>query len=232
MATATKMRGLCLKAWEVRAFLESRKTQRRTVVKRNPPFERDGMFEWYPGGEKAGFHAQKGSSSVFDVPSGWAASWCPFGKPGARFYGKETFSISSDSHDPDGHYWMTYESDGAQLEIDGSEVAMGRLKPGKRYSSVTMPAWASRLTLELVDVRVERLQEITESDAEAEGFKAGWLNDAMPATDIGGGFTMSSPGTYASASGKFAIHWIETCGPGSWERNDWVWVPNFRKIGG
>lgn len=73
--------------------------------------------------------------------------------------------------------------------------------------SIHMPRRASRLTLIVTDVRRQHLQEISEQDARAEGFEDSQLNDGFGPIDLGGGYTIESPGTYASASGMFLIFW-------------------------
>ncbi len=78
-----------------------------------------------------------------------------------------------------------------------------------RRPGIHLPRWASRLTLTVTDVRVQRLSEITEEDAQAESFKAGQLNDGFGPRDMGGGYTVESPGTYASAVGMFLLTWQE-----------------------
>lgn len=66
-----------------------------------------------------------------------------------------------------------------------------------------MPRWASRITLEVVGVRVQRVQDITDEDARAGGF---------------------------ASRAEFAAYWDTIHGPGAWERNDWVWVVEYRRI--
>ena len=80
--------------------------------------------------------------------------------------------------------------------------------------SIHMPRWDSRLTLEIVSVRVERLQDISKEDAESEGVAI------IESVDHG----------KQSARGQFAIVWESINGHGSWALNPWVWVIEFKKL--
>jgi hypothetical protein len=78
-----------------------------------------------------------------------------------------------------------------------------------------MPRWASRILLEITDVRVQRLQEISEGDARAEG-AIGALNDSI--------------GDNWCACEAFAALWESINGPGSWHANPWVWAITFQRL--
>ena len=81
------------------------------------------------------------------------------------------------------------------------------------------PRWASRLTLLVTDVRVQRVQEISEEDAIAEGVKGRLKQFARhPGQEPAGQWT---------AVEEFESLWEQTYGPGAWERNDWVWAIGF-----
>src|SRR5690606_21112531 len=85
---------------------------------------------------------------------------------------------------------------------------------------IHMPRWASRITLEITGVRVERLNAISEADARAEGVYAVTLGAV-------GLMERSPPRTHRKA---FELLWREINGAESWERNDWVWVIEFRRV--
>lgn len=95
---------------------------------------------------------------------------------------------------------------------------MGRLKPGKTYPSIHMPRWASRLTLEITGARVERVQEIGEADAKAEG-----IRDLLTRPDTV---------TVKPATACFIRLWdsINATRSFGWDANPWVWVVEFKRV--
>lgn len=96
----------------------------------------------------------------------------------------------------------------------------GQERPHIRWRpSIHMPRWASRLTLRITDVRVQRLQEISEADARAEGAPLELrLLDSVRL------------GATASHTGGFERLWESIHGPDSWASNPWVWCLSFRVI--
>lgn len=203
----------------IRALLEGRKTQTRRIVKPvrgyehnnicRPDLAKDSDTVWWHGESERVGCLQK----------------CPYGTIGDRLWVRETFKASYVPHPPDGHYWMSYLADGTAEEFDGSEVYMGRIKPGKTYPSIHMPRWASRITLEITDIRVQRLQEITEEDAVKEGVVP------FPKDPEGDCWT---DGKYLTA---FQHTWGEINGwPGQkndekdWQSNPWVWALTFKRV--
>jgi hypothetical protein len=88
--------------------------------------------------------------------------------------------------------------------------------------AVHMPRWASRLTLKVTDIRVERLRSISEEDMRSEGITL----DPRPVTING------TPGTYypMTYAYEFSAAWIKTHGVDSWDANPWVWAVSFEKL--
>ena len=179
----------------VRALLDGRKTQTRRPVK-VPHIDRDAMCE-LSGNELAG-----------ELSAGNYRN-SPHGKPGDRIWVRETwarYNIDQDSHD------MAYR---ATPPADWPEE--GRWRP-----SIHMPRWASRLTLEITGVRVERLKSISQEDAQDEGMElTGWRP------------TYSDPdsgGEVWTPYDNFAQLWESIYGEGSWQANPWVWVIEFKVV--
>lgn len=181
-------------------------------------------------------------------PPGFWASRSPYGKPGDRLWVKETFAPCA-APALKGH--VHYRADGAvglRQQTNGGDSWWARsghtlgladktlhgvwVGPPKKWKpSIFMPRGASRITLEVTDVRVERLQAITATDAIAEGIErgpepaphmkvtAGW-RDYARARDLGG---VSGPvESYRSL-------WESINGGNSWTANPWVWVIKFNR---
>lgn len=90
------------------------------------------------------------------------------------------------------------------------------------HPSIHMPRWASRITLEVTGVRVERLQDISESDAIAEGIERNVFNDEWSGYGQFHGAALTPKGSYRAL-------WESINGPGSWDANPWVWVVEFTR---
>lgn len=195
----------------VRALLAGRKTQTRRVVKGE-------ALRWL---DEAGFEP----AFVADP----ANSLCPYGVAGDRLWVKETHAIV-----PRTAYAM---SDGVQQTLkpggdhDAAVYAAGweRSKPGRWRPSIHMPRWASRLTLEITEVRVERLQDISEADAIAEGpgfvgKVTGEVCESVASHRLGGG------PRWKNARDWYADLWNHINGPDSWDANPWVWAVSFNVL--
>lgn len=161
-----KERGMIFNGEMVRAILDGRKTQTRRIMKVQPSdgfhpthngYDLDLNAHWYTPGvvDKKGYQ-QPAKKDVFGVADENEGYTCPFGSVGDRIWVRETFSPVPDHEEPAGCSAILYAADG-----NGPY--------GKWVPSIHMPRWASRLTLEITGVRVERLRDLSEDDAKSEG---------------------------------------------------------------
>lgn len=194
-----KERGMIFNAEMVRALLDGRKTQTRRIMKPQPAD--DIALGTFPNRDAYGW-----ISSLKHKFGSTTAHTCPFGQPGDRIWVRETwarYNIDQDSHD------MAYRATPPQDWPDA-----GRWRP-----SIHMPRWASRILLEITDVRVERLNSMSEGDARAEGCNGG--HDSIP------GYMYS-----ATPHEHFHHVWASIYGEENWQDNPWVWVIEFKRIEG
>lgn len=205
----------------VRALLAGTKTQTRRVVK----------LRGYPGADVVVHDGKVWKPSRVDY-AGFVE--CPYGRPGDRLWVRETWR-----HIEGG---AIYDSAGGMMDAFEDETiyrADRPTYPGPWKPSIFMPRWASRITLEIESVRVERLQDISGEDAMAEGLKAitkdGRLtkygipdSDGLPGTD-NTGWPWNE--WRISPVDAYCVLWEIINGHGSWAANPWVWVVGFRRVG-
>jgi hypothetical protein len=180
-----KERPILFKPEMVRAILEGRKTQTRRVVK---GIQIDGLM----------------AAAAVTLRPSLAISLCPYGVVGDRLWVREVWSIAEKKFDPEVSR-IVYRADG----VDPLPDATGR---ARWRPSIHMPRAASRLTLEVTEVRIERLHDISEEDARAEGVRPDPFRR-----------------TY-TAINSFHVLWIDINGIDSWDSNPWVWVICFKKV--
>ena len=150
---------------------------------------------------------------------------CPYGKQGDRLWVRETLG-----NDGDGD-WL-YTADNKYLSMDAPNEWRDKQAHKISLPSIHMPRWASRINLEITDIRVERVQEISEVDGWAEGCKKG-----MP-TDNGGYFPAEEPHPTGGTIGWddpqewFSDLWdtINAARGYPWKDNPWVWVVEFKRV--
>lgn len=198
----------------VRAILEGRKTQTRRIVKKQP----HGAGEW----------VRQLASWLFPNVNPYIKLKCPYGQPGDRLWVRETWFNDMSFGSPEYYYRANGEFD-EQFE----RHRLGQVGPFKWRPSIFMPREASRILLEVMDVRVERLQDISEEDAKAEG-----VTDVEFYPDDG--FPLSVGHMVGKDDGNTMLHttrvkaystlWESINGKGSWDKNPWVWVIEFKKI--
>ncbi|CNL30274.1 phage-like protein [Yersinia enterocolitica] len=190
----------------VNAILSGRKTQTRRIMKVQPQVTERRLREL--GAWQDGFNLSQQVNAAFQA--GFIDVSCPLGKPGDQLWVRETWNKHGGL--------LTYRADHDWIE----EMRKATVCPAKWVPSIHMPRWASRINLLITGVRVERLQDISQEDAQAEGMElTGWRP------------TYSDPdsgGEYETPYDNFAELWISIYGEESWQANPWVWVINFERM--
>ncbi|EPJ0506724.1 hypothetical protein ACTBNK_002898 [Klebsiella variicola] len=205
-----KERGLIFNGEMVRAILDGRKTQTRRTVKPQP--DEDGLAKVTNGPW---------------VDTSERNYRCPFGAAGDRIWVRETFCPVDDTQ-YGGEKWVDYRATPKFEESHpaGWDSAPNDAEALKWRPSIHMPRWASRILLEITNVRVERLNAISEEDARAEGIiDGGCLNCGEPEPC---GCANPEP----DATDAFAYLWQSIYGQESWNANPWVWVIEFKRVEG
>lgn len=215
-------RPIRLKAHEVRAILSGAKSQTRRAVEPPP----DHRADWIRSDMNNVWHAGIKAGQVPEF-----GSWkCPFGQPGDRLWVRETWrpsvihSCAMDACDCDS-VGVTYAADGEWIahtwhNPPAEDWCMPDAAARGNVPSIHMPRWACRLMLEITDVRVERLQAISEADALAEGITRHADGHGFHVED--GRFYAANPVT------SFADLWGGT--GGDWDADPWMWVISFQRL--
>jgi hypothetical protein len=225
----------------VRAILAGTKTQTRRVIKLKPHHQiterEDGSpWPWMYDSERDTDH--------------WLP--CPHGLPGDELWVRETWRTAKSLDDlspsaiadrcQDAGYrlpWapLAYEADGHRNSYWKGFEFNGDAQPGKTRVSIHMPQWASRITLRLTSVRVERLHAISQADALAEGITTvrtrewdlkhfgAWRKEFDEACQAG-----ITPPLGPDPRTAYRALWEEIHGPGSWDLNPLVWVEEFTRV--
>ncbi|MEQ9769423.1 hypothetical protein ABRQ03_00980 [Pectobacterium jejuense] len=211
-----KERGIIFNAEMVRAILDGRKTQTRRIIK-NQPFDRswsrhDHQIEIISGRAENGDEVDGLYAYTKSTGGTWSAK-CPFGQPGDRLWVRETFN----------GFWLDDDviqeikdaiSKASELCDYRADYPDSSQPVGGWTPSIHMPRWASRILLEITDIRVEKLKHIPRDGFIAEGYPA------ERATD-GGEY---DPFLW------YRDLWESIYGAGSWQANSWIWVIEFKQI--
>lgn len=217
-APATRERPIIFSGAMVRALLAGTKTQTRRIVKSQPPAGTLQVSTWRHPDPRPHFFAWWGGRPDLGQGAEIAPGWCqpcPYGAPGDRLWVRETHWYFKDRHDPVTGYFPP------QLTtVDVEYSADGESKRCGWFSPIHMPRWASRITLEITGVRVERVQDISEADAQAEGVVTWAITDPPPAAWDGSLLCVD----------MYRDLWESINGAGSWGANPYVWVLEFRRV--
>lgn len=215
----------------VRAILDGRKTQTRRArsldkVNRSPGCYYFGGFVSL--GSDLDLHAvfvERSSDEKEIIKS-------PYGKSGDHLWVREAFITGYlyDENDiPTDKEFIRYRADPNEnfrwIGEDGYPAEKTPWKP-----SIHMPRWASRITLEITDVRVERLQDISDEDAIAEGARVFNEDDANLYYSFISGIDDWPTGWELNPVEAFKDLWMKINGLFSWNKNPWVWVIEFKRV--
>nr|WP_323169243.1 hypothetical protein [Pantoea agglomerans] len=240
----------------VRAVLDGRKTQTRRIVN-GVPSSHD-FHGWVLSSTSTKDEGKAcwaiGKSPLLNQP---IRVRCPFGEVGDRLWVKETWSVVSHAFDDDGlmidyvpdrpakavhekpfgrGYYSghaIYAADGGFTWGDDDGCVDGRScwKP-----SIHMPRWASRITLEITGVRVERLQNISDADACAEGIRQGIRrtddsegNEPVYCNYLAANLNDAGEWFERPIDSFFSL-WESIYGAESWQHSPWVWVIEFKRV--
>ncbi|ELM3728169.1 morphogenetic protein [Edwardsiella piscicida] len=197
----------------IRAILSGTKTMTRRPVK-------DRCLELFEVAASVGeCHSLQFCDIADERSQPYYREFCPFGAIGDRLWVREAYqgplfdyeqmeAYLEDNSKFEKQEYCEYRADGGSRPeyYDGDD----NLRHGW-HPSIHMPRWASRITLEITDVRVERLQDITEGDARSEGV------------------TLSNP-RILSHRDEFRQLWGDIYGCDGWRSNPWVWVIAFKRV--
>lgn len=185
----------------VQAILDGKKTQTRRIIKPQPHDDPSSSMPWVDDGPTPSGAGRCGHSLT--------TSECPYGQPGDRLWVRETWAENPGKmyhDDPEVVYKTDFDGFYSTLE------PWGKWKP-----SIHMPRWASRITLAITKIRVERLNDISEADTLAEGI--------APDND-----NFAAGGTWRNGRSVYQELWESIYGNGSWAENPWVWVIEFEVV--
>lgn len=197
----------------VQAILEGRKTQTRRVVKPQPPTgceDNDPIIDWCDYDNVFGWQKIYASWETKLHPDGFHSVVSPFGKVGDVLWVRETHLMCHEDDFLEGFdSRMVYK---ASVHDDWYKSLKEKHPHYKWKPSIFMNKTDARIWLRISNIRVERLQDISEDDAKSEGVVEGNYQDSV------------------SCRYKFRTLWLSINGEHSWKENPWVWVIEFERI--
>ncbi|AZF05664.1 hypothetical protein [Pseudomonas sp. R5-89-07] len=230
--TAIKERPILFSAPMVRAILEGRKTVTRRLVK---GFQIPAEDSSVAPGERhrwmsiAQRHPRYGFG-VFGATEAECAKEleefapCPYGRRGERLWVREAWQADAQVDSIAPRELSNGEPIRYPADWDFRQTGCAMIKPGKIRTSIHMPRWVSRILLEITEVRVERLQDISEDQAKAEGVRL-YTDHA----ELGEWWHVDGIDTYSADPRKsFELLWSSV--GGDWAANPWVWVVEFKRV--
>lgn len=237
VATPTE-RPILFSAAMILALLDGRKTQTRRPLKPQP-ISTQLWGSGVPNSLPTHFcvHARfaepyPAALKPFDVGDPWLP--CPYGKVGDRLWCRETWCNQFDENGSALENSAYYRADGTEVRhVDGDGLLV-YCKDGSEASpwrpSIFMPRWASRITLEITDIRTQRLHDLSEADALAEGLTR--VDDGERLEPFRYRYGVGDNVTNRTAVAAYAHLWdsLNKSRGYGWDTNPWVWVLTFRRV--
>lgn len=202
----------------VRALLDGSKTQTRRICKH----AMDAHLSHVVGP----FNCPEFGPGWFGDEEGDIQFLGPYGQPGDRLYVRETWRTSGDGGRAD--YLAPRDLQPHAVWYDANGKAPADECVGKTRVSIHMPRWASRILLEIVSVRVERLNDCSDADALAEGIDVDLMLELQDNYDIVCAGTGAAG--RATPQSMYRDLWESINGYGSWDANPLVWVVKFKRV--
>lgn len=202
----------------VQAILAGNKTQTRRIVKPQPIVCDDarGGHYWPSNAVQSMVHVEKELQDYDGIWRGLIDDCNPFGGVGDRLWVRETFRLYDSDECPHADFPCGCPRNGTPLYKASHDCSDGE----KWKPSIHMPRKAARLFLEIINIRIERLNDITSEDAKAEGFDYSTHPSAI------------EMGYAIGAKTNFRVTWEQIYGQNEWNKNPWVWVVEFKVIQG
>nr|WP_041930735.1 hypothetical protein [Pantoea ananatis] len=235
-------RPILLNAEMVRAVLDGRKTQTRRIIQspaKNMQVRGHECISYRAPGDKwyqdYVFSMRDRSGTWQDYKHEQFLAKCPFGAVGDRLWVRETFRVHSRATDVATLVYKASEQQSWTQQVHRVPIEKCN-KPAVIDTwtpSVHMPRWASRITLEITGVRVERLNSISHRDACREGLfreEYNWRENEFPLDDIAYRTSSAAKTRYSCPKRCFQELWQSIYGVDSWQANPWVWVIEFKRV--
>jgi hypothetical protein len=207
----------------VRAVRDGNKTQTRRIIKPQPPIESEPSFI-ISSSRRQDVGKWQFDANLDELIKTTALGpiACPYGRSGDRQWVQEAWRVSS------AHDYLSPSKLPKKLAVEYLADGTGMFD-GKTRRSIHLPRGASRITLEVTGVRVQRLQDISETDAQAEGIAELPLQAGQP------GAWWSADPVQPALHGRtpvdaFRLLWESIYGQGSWSDNPMVWAISFKLI--
>lgn len=228
--------GIIMSGDHPKLILDEIKTQTRRVAKFANHLAESYDHCWVYYDKKRNQWQFKGRSTFSGLVEAFILD-CPYGQVGDRLWVRETWKYMGSQHDTGGKVWIgeeppitttiKYASDGEYKTFPVDTPYKKSYATEGNQPSIHMPRWASRITLEITDIRVERLQEIGGKDAMAEGV-------ILPYRVHGGGDSEYYEGIAESYIYHFSALWdsLNAKRGYGWDTNCWVWVISFKRLEG